>query len=87
MSDITITPGTWARVRLRDNRPGDGHRLHHPAEDECGARVTAIDKSGDHTVFARYNGGRRSNGPRTEGGLGLGRHFRPDELEAIPAPP
>src|SRR4051794_31907011 len=54
MSDTTITPGTWALVCLLPDCPSDGHRPHHPAEDDCRVQVTAVDKTGDHTVFALY---------------------------------
>ena len=84
----TITPGTWARVRLHPDCPGDGRRTHHPAEDGCRVEVTAVDKDGDHSAFALYKGRVVSFvGPRPEGGLGIGRYFRPDELEPIPEPP
>jgi hypothetical protein len=45
------------------------------------------EKCGDHNVFAPYKGGRQNNSPRPEGGLGIGRFFRPDELVPIPEPP
>jgi hypothetical protein len=75
-------------VRLHDDCPGDGRRSHHPAEDGVRVEVTSVDRNdnGDHSVFALYRGGGRSNVPKPEGGLGLGRYFRPDELEVIPEP-
>ena len=83
----TITPGTWARVRLHPDCPGDGRRPHHPAEEGCRVEVTTIDNDGDDSAFALYKGHVREYvGPRPEGGLGIGRYFRPDELEPIPAP-
>jgi hypothetical protein len=82
----TITPGTWARVRLHPDCPGDGRRSHHPAEQDCRVEVTAVDKAGDHSVFALYKGGSQNTVPRPAGGLGIGRYFRPDELEPIPEP-
>jgi len=85
--NTTITAGTWARVRLHRDCPGDGHRPHHTAEDGARVMVTVADGDDDHTVFALYKGGGRSDVPRPYGGLGLGRHFRPDELEVIPEPP
>lgn len=48
--------------------------------------VTAIGKPGDHSVFALYNGGGRVGVAKPVGGLGLGRYFRPDELELIVEP-
>jgi hypothetical protein len=48
----SITPGTWVRVRLRADCTGDGRRTHHPAEENCRVKVTAMDKHGDHSVFA-----------------------------------
>jgi hypothetical protein len=84
----TVTAGSWARVRLRPDCPGDGRRPHHPAEEDCRVEVTSVgrtDMDGDHTVFALYKGGGgKVSGP--PGGLGIGRCFRPDELEPIPAP-
>jgi hypothetical protein len=82
----SITPGTWARVRLRADCIGDGRRPHHPAEENCRVKVTAVGKAGGHSVFALYNGGGCDMSP-PPGGLGIGRHFRPDELEPIPEPP
>ena len=65
----TITPGTWARVRLHPDCPGDGRRPHHPAEDGCRVEVTAVDEDGDHSAFALYKGRVVSFvGPRPEGG-------------------
>ena len=83
----TITRGTWARVRLHPDCPGDGRRPHHPAEDGCRVEVTVVnrDKYGDHAAFALYKGG-GCDVPGPPGGRGLGRYFRPDELEAIPKP-
>ena len=83
----TITPGTWARVRLHPDCPGDGQRPHHPAEENCRVEVTTVDNDGDHSVFALFKGGGSYVGPRPDGGLGIGRYFRPDELEPIPEPP
>jgi len=46
------------------------------------------DDNGEHNVFALYKCGGGSNvGLRPDGGLGIGRYFRPDELEPIPEPP
>ena len=84
----TITPGTWARVRLHPDCPGDGRRPCHPAEDGARVEVTVVDRDGDHCIFALYKGRVDSYaGPRPPGGLGIGSHFRPDELEPIPEPP
>ena len=41
--------------------------------------------NGDHHVFGLHKGGSR-HVPGPPGGLGIGRYFRPDELEAIPPP-
>ena len=85
MSDIT--PDTWARVRLHPDCPGDGREPRHPAEERCRVEVTTVGKPGDHSVFALYKGGGSSyRGPSRPGGLGIGRYFRPDELEVIPEP-
>ena len=86
----TITPGTWARVRLIPDCAGDGRRPHHPAEEGCRVEVTVVDTDADHgkhTVFGLYKGGGGTYvGPHPPGGLGIGRYFRPDELEVIPDP-
>ena len=83
----TITPGTWARVRLTPDCPGDGRRPHHPAEDGCRVQVTTVDNDADHGVFGLFKGRVGSYvGPRPDGGLGIGRCFRPDELEPIDSP-
>jgi hypothetical protein len=81
----TITEGSWARVRLLPDCPGDGRRPHHLAEENCRVEVTATNKDGDHCVFALYKGG-GGKVPGPDGGLGIGRYFRPDELEPVPAP-
>ena len=83
MNTITPAPG---RVRLHPDCPGDGRRPHHPTEDSCRVEVTVVDEDGDHSVFELYKGGGRSDVPRPLGGLGIGRYFRPDELEPIPEP-
>ena len=85
----TITPGTWALVCLHPDCPGDGRRPHHPSEADCRVEVTAVhgEHRGDHRVFALYKGGGGSyRGPSRPGGLGIGRYFRPDELEPIEPP-
>lgn len=48
--------------------------------------VTAVGKPGDHSVFALYEGCGRFGMAKPDGGPGLGRHFRPDELEVTPEP-
>ena len=83
---ITITPGTWARVRLHPDCPGDGRRPHHPAEEGCRVEVTTVDNDGDHIIFALFKGCGNYVGPRPDGGLGIVRYFRPDELEPTPEP-
>jgi hypothetical protein len=57
--NTNITPGTWARVGLRPDCPGDGSRPHHPAEEDCRVEVRVTDrhKTGDHHVFALCKGG------------------------------
>ena len=83
----TITRGTWARVRLHPDCPGDERRPHHPAEENCRVEVTAVNKAGEHSVFALYKGGGGTYvGPRPDGGLGIVRYFRPDELEPCDPP-
>ena len=79
--------GSWARVRLHSDCPGDGRRPHHPAEDGARVEVTTVNNHGDHSVFALFKGGGSYVGPCPDGGLGIGRSFRPDELEPIPEPP
>ena len=82
----TFTEGSWARVRLLPDCPGDERQPHHPAEEGCRVQVSTTDKPGDHSIFALYKGGGSYVGPRPEGGLTLGRYFRPDELEPCPPP-
>jgi hypothetical protein len=89
MSD-TIRENTWVRVRLKPDCPGEPNQPHHLAEDTVRAFVTSVDRAdgGDHSVFVLYKGGRlESRAPHPPGGLGIGRRFRPDELESIPEPP
>jgi hypothetical protein len=76
---------SWARVRLHRDCPGDS-RPHHPAEENCRVEVTSVDNDGDHHVFALFKGGGNYVGPRPDGGLGIGRYFRPDELEPCDPP-
>jgi hypothetical protein len=45
-----------------------------------------VDAAGDHRVFALYKGGSRAAAMPPPGGLGVGRYFRPDELEPITDP-
>jgi len=71
-----ISEGAWARVRLRSDCPGDGRQPHRPAEQDCRVQITSGGHDGEHSVFVLYDDAR----------LGLGRYFRPDELELIPAP-
>jgi hypothetical protein len=73
---IVFSEGSWARVRLAATCPGDGREPHRPAEQDCCVQVTSDGDDGDHSVFALYR----------DIGLGLGRNFRPDELEPIPPP-
>jgi hypothetical protein len=80
----TIIENIWVRVRLDPTCPG-GSRPHHPAEHGVRGVVTAIGKPGDHSVFILFKGGRAAVFP-PPGGLGLGRYYRPDELEPIPEP-
>ena len=79
----TIRPGTYALVRLRPDCTGDGRRDHHPAEENSRVLVTVVDAAGDHSAFGLYKGGSRAAAMPPPGGLGIGRYFRPDELEPI----
>jgi hypothetical protein len=40
----------------------------------------------EHGVFALFKGGKQANVAPPPDGLGIGRYFRPDELEVIPEP-
>ena len=73
-------------MRLKPGCPGDGHRPHRPAEDGVRVEVAATGKPGDPRVFALFKGGGSYVGPRPDGGLGIGRYVRPDELEPIDPP-
>ena len=73
---ITFIEGSWARVRLLAGCPGDGRYPHHPAEQHCRVQITSAGHAGDHSVFALFR----------DSELGVGRYFRPDELEPIPPP-
>ena len=81
----TITPGTWARVRRHSDCLGDDRWPLHPAEENCRVEVTSVSGHGDHSVFALYKGG-GCDVPGPRGGLGIGRYFRPDELEPCDPP-
>lgn len=88
MSD-TIPVNTWVRVRLKPDCPGEPHKPHHPREDTVRAFVTSVDREdgGDHSVFVLFKGGwLKQDGPLPDGGLGIGRRYRPDELEPMPPP-
>jgi hypothetical protein len=89
MSD-TIRENTWARVRLKPDCPGEPNKPHHPAEDTIRVEVTAVYEAGgehgDHHVFALFKANWLKQTPMPPGGLGLGRFFRPDELELMPRP-
>jgi hypothetical protein len=78
-------------VHLRPECPGDGRRPHHPAEDTIRVFVTVVYEAGgehgDHHVFGLYHSGSQIIVPHPPGGLGIGRYFRPDELETISEPP
>src|SRR5438874_154762 len=84
MSDDTLHPQTWARVRLLPDCPGEERKPHHPAEDGARVFVTAVGNPGDHSAFGLYQGAPWRTVMPPPGGLGIGRHFRPDELEALP---
>lgn len=45
-----------------------------------------VDGDGDHSVLALFKGSGGYVEPRPDGGLGIGRYFRPDELGADRAP-
>jgi hypothetical protein len=74
MNTVAISEGSWARVRLLPDCPGDGRRPHHPAEDTVRVRVTVAyepeDEHGDHRMFALYKGGRQNNISRPTGRAG-----------------
>jgi hypothetical protein len=73
---MTIREGTWARVRLHPDCPGDNRQPHRPAEQDCLVQITLGGHDGEHNVFALFEDSR----------LGMGRYFRPDELVPISAP-
>jgi hypothetical protein len=75
MSTVFVE-GSWARVRLRADCPGDGRWPHRPDEQDCRVQVTSAGHDGDHSVFVLYQ----------DSELGFGRYFRPDELEPILPP-
>ena len=91
MSKLPLTRGCWARVRLQPDCPGDlhypgpGRKPHHPAEDGSRVHVSVINAEGDHCVVGNYQGApwRDPDVPTPPGGLGIGRYFRPDELEVL----
>jgi hypothetical protein len=86
--DNIIHENTWVRIRLKPDCPGEPGKPHHPVEDTMRAFVTMVSQDGDHPVFVLFKGGWLERcAPMPPGGVGIGRRFRPDELEVIPAPP
>src|SRR5262249_40586020 len=85
MSELPLTEGCYARVRLRPGCDG-GHKPHHPAEDGARVKVTVIDPGDGHIVVGNYPGApwRDPDVSPPPGGLGVGRYFQPDELEVLP---
>ncbi len=47
-------------------------------------KVTTLGTPGGHGVRGNYQGGPWSTATKPPGGLGVGRYFRPDELEVLP---
>jgi hypothetical protein len=80
---LPLTEGCYARVRLRPGCDGGG-KPHHPAEDGARVLVTVIDSTGGHCAVGNYKGLPWSTVRPPPGGLGVGRYFRPDELEVLP---
>jgi hypothetical protein len=56
-------------------------------EDAVRLLVAVVGFDGDHSVFGLYRGGSQNHVPRPDGGLGIGRYFRPDELVPSSEPP
>jgi hypothetical protein len=77
-----ITLDASCRVRYNPNCPGGG-KPHHSAEDGARVLVSVINHPGDHTVCGNYKGAPWATIMPPEGGLGVGRYFRPDELEVL----
>jgi hypothetical protein len=82
MSDLPLSEGCYARVRLRPDCDGGG-KPHHTAEDGARVLVTVIDPGDGHTACSNYKGLPWSTVRPPPGGLGVGRMFRPDELEVL----
>jgi hypothetical protein len=80
---LPVTEGCWARVRLHPDCDGGG-KPHHPAEDGARVLVSIINNPGEHSVCGNYKGLPWSTVRPLPGGLGVGRYFRPDELEVLP---
>src|SRR5690349_16042182 len=83
MSDNTIAEGSWCRVHYNPNCPGGG-KPHHPAEEGARVLVSPVNSPGDHSVRGNYQGAPWRTVMPPPGGLGIGRYFRPDELEVLP---
>jgi hypothetical protein len=77
--------GSWVRVRLDPACNDPERRHHHPSEDQTRGLVTTTGKPGAHSVYILFKGG-GTDVPTPPSGLGIGRYFRPDELEPIPKP-
>jgi hypothetical protein len=88
MNTHTISEGDWARVRYNPDCPGYPGHPHHPVEEGARVEITAVngDLEHGHCIRGNYKGApwHRPGVPLPEGGLGVGRSFRPDELEVLP---
>jgi hypothetical protein len=84
-----VTPGSLVRVRYDPDCPGYRGHPHHPAEEGARVKITTVneDLGEGHCIRGNYQGApwRPWDTPDSEGGLGVGRSFRPDELEILPA--
>ena len=86
MNDNTIRPGNWARVHYNPACPGYPGHPHHPAEEGTRVEITTVngDLEHGHCIRGNYKGAPWATAPSPPGGLGVGRSFRPDELEILP---
>jgi hypothetical protein len=88
MNDHNIREGDWARVRYDPNCPGYPGHPHHPAEEGARVKISLVNDTCEngHRVHGNYKGApwSRWDVPNPERGLGVGRSFRPEELEILP---